>query len=85
MDTALYISSKAITTLNCLLYFVKNFWNKDPNKLQQTVPKKPTKARNSEYKIKLELEWLNGMTNVEIAVIPYKITLGFMNCKIIPV
>jgi hypothetical protein len=56
MVTALYKSSKAITTLNILLYFVKNFWNKDPNKLQQTVPTKPTKARNSEYKIKLKLE-----------------------------
>ena len=57
----------------------------EPNTLQQTVPAKPTKARNSEYIIKLKLELLNGMIKVDIAVIPYKITLGFMNCKSIPV
>lgn len=42
-----------MTKLNCLLYFVKKFWNSAPKSAQQRVDIKPTKARNNEKSIKV--------------------------------
>jgi len=66
------------------LYRSKKLWNRDPNRAQQEVPKKPARdnIRIAHRIVKSDREY--GNIKDDNAVIPYKITLILTNCITVP-